>query len=86
MNKILYWLLSEFLIDCKTKATAKPNANAKCVFPFTFENIKYTHCTVVGNYFKPWCATKANFTTKDGWGDCDLKSCKQGMYIIITMF
>ena len=66
-------------IVCKTKATAKPNPNEKCLFPFTWKNKVYTACTIVDNNWKPWCATKSKFTETDGWGECDPELCRPGM-------
>ena len=58
-------------IVCKTNRG--PDANKRCVFPFTYDGIPYNHCTHAGGEGKPWCATQTNAQGGyiDGkWGYC----------------
>ena len=54
--------------DCKTTDT-----EMDCVFPFNYNGVTYTGCTIFGDS-KPWCVTK---TDRNGdmegsfWGLCD---------------
>ena len=50
-----------------------------CVFPFTYNGVKYNGCTDVDNSGM-WCATSAVFTGNN-WVDCT----KQGSFIMIIV-
>jgi len=42
---------------------------ARCVFPFTYEEVTYNGCTDM-NHDKPWCATTSNYGQDGKWGEC----------------
>ena len=48
---------------------------SKCIFPFTYEGITYTGCTLYGGYSQPWCATSTDekgMYQSGNWGFCDM--------------
>ena len=54
---------------------AKPQCEAKCAFPFTYQGIEYTECTTVGlqyRNFRPWCMTNA--ANRQTWVNCNCTS------------
>ncbi|XP_065829413.1 uncharacterized protein [Oscarella lobularis] len=58
-----------------TPSKAKPQCEAKCAFPFTYQGIEYTECTTVGlqyRNFRPWCMTNA--ANKQTWVNCNCTS------------
>ena len=64
---------------CKTVASVD-GPSQTCVFPFVYQSVLYTHCTVV-DHNRPWCATATNAAgqfIKDAWGACDLDRCEIG--------
>ena len=64
--------------DCKTTDT-----EMDCVFPFNYNGVTYTGCTIFGDS-KPWCVTK---TDRNGdmegsfWGLCDATCPMEGCRI-----
>ena len=60
-----------FSIECKTKGGSRKNHT--CVFPFTYNGVKYSACTDTNHDVK-WCSTKTDsdgYFISDEWGNCD---------------
>ena len=56
--------------DCKT--IGGEDENKQCIFPFTYDGVKYTACTTA-NHTRFWCSTEVNVNgrfIKSKWGDC----------------
>ena len=60
--------------DCKT--VSGYSSDVECVFPFTFDGITHSTCTIHGNADseeKPWCSTKVDIHgvyIEGNWGVC----------------
>ena len=91
-NSCVYFFLSVLSViiaptassSCTT--TGGGRTGAKCVFPFTYKDVKYTGCSLEdADDGKPWCSTKtdANGQHVGGqgqWGHC-ASNCEVGQGI-----
>ena len=68
----IFYILINLSIECKTKGGSR--INHTCVFPFTYNGVKYSACTDT-DHDAQWCSTKTdsdgNFIS-DEWGNCDV--------------
>lgn len=62
---------------CRTLVSVDASPRT-CVFPFVYNSVLYSRCTVV-DHNRPWCATATNtfgqFINGE-WGICDLDACE----------
>jgi len=63
--------------NCLHTNNEGPQKNKACVFPFSFKNVTYYHCTKNHDTnSKPWCSTQVSSNGEhkaniDQWGQCD---------------
>ena len=70
--------------DCQTFGGNSPGG--KCLFPFTFDKVKYKGCTTADNNGQAWCATSYHpgGTNADDWANCRDSCPMQGIHFNIN--
>ena len=67
----------DYFEECRTRwdQTTGGKRNKPCVFPFIYDGVEYTRCTIKNSRDDSWCATKVDdegIVVNNEFGNCGI--------------